>query len=426
VRTRTDYDTQVRRRRLAELRNRAAELERRLSDARTSLQRELTGFGGAGEPREAIPSFSPADDTAACGAGATPAVYLDPDQAFGHEFAYHGYSSPGYGGSAFADPDYENPGYEAVGYGDGPGDDPGDGSTHRYDRETPDEPSARGGAEAAGEDASQAAEADGIPLPGDRTEVLVSHGRSTANHRRLSRRQLVVAGVTAAVLLLTLLVIVLTSGGAAWPASVATVQREVTQACQNPNVKSEPGQVNFACAKDTRQVLWVFSLLASANNPNFADSKTGRQGLEPISPAQGGEVAWSLNLHHPYDPANPVDSIEVAARAVNNIVGGATVTGSDGSPVVQPGLESDSANCARYTGSPALTTVRGFPSRCARPVSSPQGQAALVADVYQRWMTGATPQAAHDAAVLFRNADNPGDPQVQQILRHLLDQGFTG
>jgi len=95
-------------------------------------------------------------------------------------------------------------------------------------------------------------------------------------------------------------------------------------------------------------------------------------------------VAWSLNLHHPYDPSNPIDSIEVAARAINNIIGGATVTGADGSPVVQPGLEGDSANCLRYTGSAALTSRKGFPSLCASPVTSPAGQAALVADIYNR------------------------------------------
>ena len=77
-------------------------------------------------------------------------------------------------------------------------------------------------------------------------------------------------------------------------------------------------------------------------SPNFEDTRTGRQGLEPITPAQGGQVAASLNLHHPYDPANPIDSIAVAARAINDIIGGATLTGTDGNPVVQSGLEGKS------------------------------------------------------------------------------------
>jgi hypothetical protein len=227
--------------------------------------------------------------------------------------------------------------------------------------------------------------------------------------------------VVAAAVLVTIFLMTRPGGGASWPSGVAVVQAEVARACQNPDVKSEPGQVNFACAKGTRQILWVFALMTSADSPNFADTKTGRQGLEPITPLQGGEVAWSLNLHHPYDPSNPIDSIEVAARAINNIIGGATVTGANGSPVVQPGLEGDSANCVRYTGSAALTSRKGFPSLCAGPVTRPTGQAALVADIYKKWIVGAAPQAARDAALLFTHANDPGNPQVQAILRQLPD-----
>jgi hypothetical protein len=219
--------------------------------------------------------------------------------------------------------------------------------------------------------------------------------------------------------LVTVLAVIITSDGASWPSSVATVQAEVAKACENPDVVSEPGQVNFACAKATRQILWVFALLTSNDNPNFADTRTGRQGLEPITPNQGGAVAASLNLHHPYAPANPIDSIAVAARAINDIIGGATVTGTKGNPVVQPGLESDSAHCLRYTGSAVVTSRQGFPDLCARPVTGSLGQANLVADVYRKWIVGASAAEAHDAAVLFTNADNPGDPQVQTIVRQL-------
>ena len=107
------------------------------------------------------------------------------------------------------------------------------------------------------------------------------------------------------------------------------MQAEIKQACQNPDVAAEPSGLNFACAKDTQQVLWVFSLLTSGNNPGFVDQATGRKGLEPIQPAQGGDIAWSLNLHHPYNAANPIDSLEVAARAINNIISGATLTSSE-------------------------------------------------------------------------------------------------
>jgi hypothetical protein len=230
-------------------------------------------------------------------------------------------------------------------------------------------------------------------------------------------------GSAAGVVVLVIGAMIVLRKGPSWPPSVATVQGEITTACQNPNVVSEPGQVNFACGKDTSQVLWVFALMTSNDNPGYADAKTGRKGLEPIAPAQGGEIAWSLNLHHPYNPFNPVDSLAVAARAINNIVGGATLTAANGNPAVQPGLESKPENCARYTGSSAIVSHPGFPGLCASPVTSAAGRAALVADVYQRWMVGAGPVAAQDVSVLFENADNPGDPQVQAILKTLPNSG---
>jgi hypothetical protein len=254
---------------------------------------------------------------------------------------------------------------------------------------------------------------------GDRTEELLSQGRRSARYFRFTRTRMTVAGIAIAVILAFVGVTVLVNGGASWPGGVAAVERQAGTACRNPDVKSEPGQVNFACAAATRQILWVFALLTSGNNAAYTDAKTGRRGLEPITPAQGNVVAWSLNLHHPYNPANPVDSLQVAARAINNIIGGATSMGANGTSVVQPGLLSDPANCARYTGSRALTSRSGFPSLCARPISTRAGQAALVADVYQKWVVNASPQAAQDAAVLFENAQNPGDPEVQAILKRL-------
>jgi hypothetical protein len=116
---------------------------------------------------------------------------------------------------------------------------------------------------------------------------------------------------------------------------------------------------------------------------------------------------------------NPIDSLEVAARAINNIIGGASVIGTNGTPSVQPGLEGYPANCVRYTGSAAITSRQGFPSVCSGPITTPDQRAALVADIYKKWAVGATSQAAQDAAVLFANAGNPGNPQVQQILKHL-------
>jgi len=259
-----------------------------------------------------------------------------------------------------------------------------------------------------------------VDSPEDRTADLVNHGRHGVKRGYRFRGILLVAIAAAAIAaLVTVLVVDASRPKPGWPAGVATVQREIAVACQNPDVASEPSQVNFACAKGTRQILWVFSLLTSRNNPDYASIKTGRQGLEPIRPAQGGEVAWSLNLHHPYNSANPIDSLEVAARAINNIIGGATLTAANGKPVVQSGLLSVAANCARYTGSSAVTSRHGFPDQCAKPITAAAGLGYLVADVFQKWVVGAPPNAAQNAAVLFQSAKNPGDPRVRAILRSL-------
>jgi hypothetical protein len=262
--------------------------------------------------------------------------------------------------------------------------------------------------------------------PEERTDALLTRGRHSAYHRGLSNRSKLAIGTALLGALIAILVLVLSGGGASWPPSVATVQAEIAKACQNPDVRSEPGQVDFACAPGTRQILWVFSLLTSGDNPDFNDTQNGRLGLEPIAPTQGGQIALSLNLHDPYSPYNPVDSLEVAARAIDSIIGGATVTGSDGNPVVQPGLESEPANCLRYTGSAALTARAGFPSLCASPVATAAGQAALVSDVYQKWIVGAAPSAAQDAAVLFENSNSPGNPAVQAILERLPGASSSG
>ena len=258
------------------------------------------------------------------------------------------------------------------------------------------------------------------PDGADRTELLVNQGRGSTYHpSRWRQRKYLIGGGAGLLILIIVVVTIVLSSGASWPASVATVKSEITTACGNPDVMSEPGQVNFACGKQTQQILWVFSLLSSANNAQFSDTKTGREGLEPITPAQGAEVAWSLNLHHPYNPLNPIDSLQVAARAIDNIIGGASSIGADGAPTVQPGLESYAANCLRYTGSAQLTSRSDFPSVCAKPITTEQGQGALVADVYKKWAVGASSQQAQSAEILFENAGHPGNAQVQAILKNL-------
>ena len=405
---RSDFDSRPHSQQLTDLKNQTEELERKLSDARLSLERELAQSGWGAQPAPGYPGQNglwALDDMAAePDAGgqwvpyprpdldAQPELHAEPEHygqpepygqpmRYGTEEHYHEpepYGSPG----PYAEPEpYAGP----------------------------EPPLAYGHADQYGWAAATE----------DRTEVLVSRGRRSAQGRRLPRGYKVGIAAAVGIVLVTVLIGILFHSSPSWPASVATVQAEADRACRNPDVQSEPGQVNFACAQATRQILWVFALLTSGNNPNFVDTKTGRRGLEPIAPSQGGEIAWSLNLHHPYDAANPVDSLQVAARAINNIIGGATVTGADGGPVVQPGLESSPANCLRYTGSAAVSRRQGFPGLCARPITSEAQRAALVADVYQKWVVGAPPSAAQDAAVLFENSDNPGDPRVQAILKHL-------
>jgi hypothetical protein len=424
--------------RLDDLKKTTEELQRELSEARVSLERELARsphghaalterisvYPGPGREAFSAQASVPAqghyaeDSLPYYAEDSRPYYAADEPPFVGEGPRYE--SRPGIGGThapgedfpacgptAFDRPPWDGAAVAAPAFdGAAVGDRPFDGAA--FDPSTADS--------AADHSASDYA-ASAHPAS-DPTVGIVSHGRQSAYRRRLSRRS-IIAITGAAVVLVTVLAVIITSGGASWPASVAAVQAEVVRACQNPDAVSEPGQVNFACAKATRQILWVFALLTSNDNPQFADTKTGRQGLEPITPSQGGAVAASLNLHHPYDPANPVDSIAVAARAINDIIGGATLTGTDGNPVVQPGLESHSGNCLRYTGSGLVTSRQGFPDLCARPVTGTRGQMELVADIYRKWIVGAPAGAAYDAAVLFANADNPGNSQVQAILKHL-------
>jgi hypothetical protein len=372
--------------RIAILENRAAELERRL----------LAALPPDGTPGWGNVAAAPAGRGALGDGGA---------QADGDTGAYDtgAYDAGSFGAEAFhtgAYPVQDVPGPEA--------------DADRY----PDD------ADALADDADPGG---GAPGPDERTEALINHGRSRARpgrSRRILRHwRMIAVGAVALVAGVIAALVVMGGGSASWPGSVATVRSQIKQACENPDVAAEPSGLNFACDKDTQQVLWVFSLLTSGNNPSFVDQSTGRKGLEPIQPSQGGDIAWSLNLHHPYNPANPVDSLQVAARAINNIISGATLTSTSGGALVEPGLESKAANCQRYTGSSNLVTKSGYPARCAAPVSGVAGEAALVSDVFQQWMGGTPSRIAQQAGVLFQNADNPGNAQVQAILNSLPASG---
>jgi hypothetical protein len=278
----------------------------------------------------------------------------------------------------------------------------------------------------AGRPGAGSARGTGAAGPDNRTEALINHGRQRAR-RRPGRRILAhwrLLAVAAGFLVVGIVAALVATGGngASWPASVGTVQAEIKLACQNPDVAAEPSGLDFACGPDTQPVLWVFSLLTSGNNPGYVDQATGRKGLEPITAAQGGDIAWSLNLHHPYDPSSPLDSLEVAARAINNIVSGATLTSSSGTSQVEPGLESTAANCQVFTGSSKLVTQQNYPAHCAASLTS-SGETALVTDIFKQWMGNAPSATATDAGVLFANSASPGNPQVQAILSSLPSSG---
>jgi hypothetical protein len=365
--------------RIAILENRAAELERRL--LAVLPPDGPPGWGNVATPRQA---GAPAGEPAAGAASPPPAA--------GVRYAY-----------------------EVDAYGGDPGD-------HQEPGHDPDPGPFDDGPDPDGLDS----DGTGPAGPAGRTEALINHGRSRAkparSRRVLAHWRMIAVAAVALVAGIVAVLLVVGSGGASWPASVTTVQAEIKQACENADVAAEPSGLNFACAKDTQPVLWVFSLLTSGDSPGFVDQSTGRKGLEPIQPSQGGDIAWSLNLHHPYNAANPIDSLQVAARAINNIISGATLTSASGGALVEPGLESKAANCQRYTGSAKLVSRSGYPARCAAPLTS-AGTAAMVSDVFQQWMGGTPSQIAQQAGVLFQNADNPGNPQVQAILSSLPASG---
>ncbi len=103
--------------------------------------------------------------------------------------------------------------------------------------------------------------------PADRTQELITRGRQTARPRtvrrpaakpkaarqktarrgRWRRRRAIAVGSAAGLAVLGIGAMIILRPGPSWPASVGTVRGEITTACQNPNIASEPSQVNFAC-----------------------------------------------------------------------------------------------------------------------------------------------------------------------------------
>ena len=75
----------------------------------------------------------------------------------------------------------------------------------------------------------------------DRTTELLSQGRRSARYFPFTRTRMVVAGIAIAVILAFVGVTELVNGAASWPAGVAAIERQAGSACRNPDVKSGIG-----------------------------------------------------------------------------------------------------------------------------------------------------------------------------------------
>ena len=361
MKTHFEHRARPKTQRLADLEKKTAELERKLSDARESLDHELAHYA---QSWETAPDDG-ADD--------------------GEE-------------TLFDEPD--DNGYD---YGDGS---PPPLDVAPVPVETGDNPGGH------------------LYSPEARTATLINQGRPSAYQRGLPRGFKITAGAIAALALLIAIVFMMLPGpGPSWPASVARVQAEVAKACQNPDVSSEPGQVNFACGKATRQILWVFALLTSGNNPNVrrARHRPGGPGAHYARAGRRGRLV-----------AEPAPSVQPDQPDRQPRGGGPghqqhRRRRDRDRHLWQPGRPAGAREPRRELLAVhrigQVTSHKGYPGLCARPVSSVAGQAALVADIYQRWVVGAGPKAAQNAAILFENAKNPGSPQVQAILKHLPNSG---
>src|SRR5208282_897141 len=90
---------------------------------------------------------------------------------------------------------------------------------------------------------SEAGRADPESLPSaaeERTRALIEQGRRSVARARVSRGRRITIATAAGVAFVTVLAMIVFRKGPSWPPSVTTVQSEITTACQNPNVASEP------------------------------------------------------------------------------------------------------------------------------------------------------------------------------------------
>ncbi len=263
--------------------------------------------------------------------------------------------------------------------------------------------------------------------------------RSRCRHLRLPRLQWLLA-VAVVFLGGYVMVVYGPAGRASWGPVETSVHGVMKYACENVNVEQEPNQVNFACSPAGQQLLAVIALVMGHDNQNYTDNRTdGRQGLEPISPGQGGTIEWALDLPTYYQPDNAVQSVQVAARAINTILGGTSVTDAKtGKTVAQSGLESNAQNCLRYTGEPLLVAHLmkvvskngqtaeqqdpSWPVVCAGSITTASEQAAVARDVFKQWDTGA-PAGLVDQVVAFFENWSPSNPAIQQFVKQNNLQG---
>lgn len=251
--------------------------------------------------------------------------------------------------------------------------------------------------------------------------------------------------VVVAIAVIALLVRTVHTGGSGYPGNVNQVKSWISTACQNKNTLPTGSNVQFACSTQGRNILWVFALMSSGANPDYVGKMPTQQeqqkgakqrfGLMPVPAGVGTLYASSLDLGHVYSPIPPkqyqsdpryvnqaaVDSLEVAALALNVDLGGTVAYGS-----VQQGLEGNKngpANCQRYTGSSAQTTLTSGLVVCAKPMT-PNGQLAAVEDLWLQWDIPGSDQnsqtlaknAAKVAASLYRSPNTP-DADAQNALR---------
>ena len=276
----------------------------------------------------------------------------------------------------------------------------------RYEAGTPPAVTADDGALARPAIGRLTSQRDGVTRPGTtaggrvpdgRTEALISHGRQRARRSPGAgccgtggcSRSAAVALLAGSVAALVVSAAGAPAGRRAWPgaggdqAGVREPGRRGGAERAQLRVREglAAGAVGILAAHQRRQprVTWTRD---GPQGPGADPARAGRRHRLVAQPAP------------PVQPGERVDSLEVAARAINNIIAGATLTSTSGGALVEPGLESTAADCQRYTGSARAGDPVRATRRAAPPRSPRRGEAALVGDAFAQWMGGTPSQIA--------------------------------